>query len=75
MTRMYFVRIKECSSGTGTNDYDRTYRLSLSHVTIVCKKKTNITRSTPNLSLISKAAIEGLGLVVSPNDLACHWSI
>ena len=38
MTRMYFVRIKECSSGTGTNDYDRTYRLSLSHVTIVCKK-------------------------------------
>ena len=38
MTKMYFVRIKECSSGKGTNDYDRTYRLSLSHVTIVCKK-------------------------------------
>ena len=48
MTKMYFVRIKEYSSGKGTNDYDRTYRLSLSHVTIVCKKKTNITRSTPN---------------------------
>ena len=57
MTIMYFERIKGCSLEKGTHDYDRTYRLSLSHVTIMCKK-TNITRSTPNWSLISKAVIE-----------------
>ena len=38
MTRMYFVRIKGCSPEKGTHDYDRIYRLSLSHVTIMCKK-------------------------------------
>ena len=58
MTRMYFERIKGFSLEKEPHDYDRTYRLSLSHVTIVCKKKTNITRSTPNWSLISKAAID-----------------
>ena len=57
MTRMYFERIKGFSLEKETHDYDRTYRMSLSHVTIVCKK-TNITRSTPNWSLISTAAID-----------------